>query len=461
MADHIKPSRANKMGTLKSTLLPIASNSIAFDKIYLVIALATAATVTMLLLTGTDQTFATIVAFYITFVQCAVIYYLCGRRELWPSMIGVFAISCLAFLMTNVFGAMAGTFRPPWVMALINDASIGSRFVGHFVGAGALEELYKALPLLALAILGLVCRSGPPHLRAISLTEPLDGIALGVASGAAFALLETIYQYYPQAITNTMTALKDHPDSVRQLAGLLYGLEVLVIRAISQIGGHMAWSGYLGYFIGLAVLRPKAAPLYLVVGYVTASMLHGAWNAAAGSQQLLGLVVAFISIAFLIAAILKARRMSPTRSQNFATKAFSVAGIAPVVSPVPPAARAERAAPLANVAPPRREVMPEKVAPRAAGAFVLKIGPVECVAAPGVKIEPRMLGAAGAGRGRAPIAEVVGDATGLGLKNLGEKAWHVTSPEGRKVEVGYGQVAPLAKGTIIDFVGIECVVTTG
>jgi hypothetical protein len=91
---------------------------------------------------------------------------------------------------------------------------------------------------------------------------------------------------------------------------------------------------------------------------------------------------------------------------------------------------------------------------------VLKIGPYTRVLAAGAKIEPRMLGSAGAGRGRAPIAEVVGEASSLGLKNLGEKPWRARSPHGQTIEVTYGQIAPLAKGTVIDFVGIEGVVTT-
>lgn len=453
MADDIKPSTPSKGGTMKSALFPIASKSITFDKGYLLAAIATAIATVVLFAAaqaGERILFATTLAYYITFVQCAVIYYFCGRRELWPSMIGVFVFSYVALYMTPLFGSIAGPFRGPQVEALMKGSNMASQFIGHSVGAGALEELFKALPLLGLALLGLMCKSGaaPAHLRAISLTEPLDGIALGVASGAAFAVVETLYQYYPLALTASNS--------------WAFGLEILIARGISQIGGHMAWAGYLGYFIGLAVLRPKAAPLYLAVGYVTAAALHGAANATSG-QGALKIIVLAVSIAFLISAILKARRISPTRSQNFATVAFSTAGVAPAPAPVAAAPRRRPfAGPLAavEVDAPRKEIMPEKASQRAAGTLVLKIGSYRCVLAAGAKIEPRMLGSAGAGRGRGPIAEVVGDASGFGLKNLGEKPWRARSPQGQTVEVTYGQIAPLAKGTVIDFVGIEGAVTS-
>jgi RsiW-degrading membrane proteinase PrsW (M82 family) len=457
MADHIKPSPANKMGTMKSTLLPIASNNITFDRGYLVVALATAAAVVLLILSRRDNyAFATILAYYVTFIQCVVIYYLCGRRELWPSMIGVFAFSYVALMMTSLFGNTVGPFRPQWVLAMMESPNMAARFIGHFIGAGAAEEFFKALPLFGLAILGLLCKSGPAHLRAISLTEPLDGIVLGVAAGAAFGLVEAVYVYYPDVFTSTANRLQGHPDDVRRLTGMMNAFQNVIVRLIGGVGGHMAYSGYFGYFIGLAVLRPKSAPLYLAIGFLTVCTLHGAWNAAVDTQPLLGMVVSFIGIAFLISAILKARRVSPTRSQNFATVAFPAAGVTPVAPPPVPAATAKPA----PAATPRNDIMSEKAPPRAAGTLVLKIGPVECVVKSGVKIEPRMLGAAGAGRGRQPIAEVVAGegASRCALKNLGERPWRARSSAGTSTEVVMGQAVALAAGTVIDFGGIEGIV---
>ncbi len=85
----------------------------------------------------------------------------------------------------------------------------------------------------------------------------------------------------------------------------------------------MAYSGYLGYFIGLSVLKPKKGWTILGVGYLTAATLHAMWDATATSFGALALVlVGVLSYAFLAAAILKARALSPTRQQNFATRFF-------------------------------------------------------------------------------------------------------------------------------------------
>jgi RsiW-degrading membrane proteinase PrsW (M82 family) len=84
----------------------------------------------------------------------------------------------------------------------------------------------------------------------------------------------------------------------------------------------MAYSGYFGYFIGLSVLKPKQRWQILGIGYVSAAMLHALWNSTGFVSPVLLAVVGVLSYAFLAAAILKARALSPTRSQNFATGFF-------------------------------------------------------------------------------------------------------------------------------------------
>jgi RsiW-degrading membrane proteinase PrsW (M82 family) len=85
----------------------------------------------------------------------------------------------------------------------------------------------------------------------------------------------------------------------------------------------MAYSGYLGYFIGLSVLKPRKRWRILITGYLTASGLHALWNSTGYYSVVLLAIVGIISYAFLAAAILKARALSPTRSENFATNISS------------------------------------------------------------------------------------------------------------------------------------------
>jgi RsiW-degrading membrane proteinase PrsW (M82 family) len=175
--------------------------------------------------------------------------------------------------------------------------------VRYFFGAGLMEELLKALPILG-AYLAAVALPSPWRER-IGVWEPLDGILLGTASAVGFTLVETLGQYVP---------------AVSLQAGSEVGLQVLIARILGLPAGHMAYSGYLGYFIGLAALKPRHAKQILAVGYLSAAALHALWNTAGHSNNLLLVVVGVLSYAFLMAAILKARALSPTRSQNFATR---------------------------------------------------------------------------------------------------------------------------------------------
>jgi RsiW-degrading membrane proteinase PrsW (M82 family) len=125
--------------------------------------------------------------------------------------------------------------------------------------------------------------------------------------------LETLGQYVPQITQNVAIQAGDG-------AGQLAGLQLLIPRILGSVAGHMAYSGYLGYFIGLAVLKPRKSWQILLVGYLTAAGLHALWNATGTINGLLLVIVGVLSYAFLMAAILKARALSPTRENNFATR---------------------------------------------------------------------------------------------------------------------------------------------
>jgi RsiW-degrading membrane proteinase PrsW (M82 family) len=84
----------------------------------------------------------------------------------------------------------------------------------------------------------------------------------------------------------------------------------------------MAYSGYFGYFIGLSVLKSSQRWQILGIGYICAAVLHALWNSTGFITPILLAVVGVLSYAFLASAILKARALSPTRSQNFATRFF-------------------------------------------------------------------------------------------------------------------------------------------
>ena len=128
-----------------------------------------------------------------------------------------------------------------------------------------------------------------------------------------FTLLETLVQYVPEIINSVSLQAG---DGIAQVVGM----QLLVPRILGSISGHMAYSGYFGYFIGLSVLKPSKRWKILLIGYLTAASLHALWDATGSINFLVLAVIGVVSYAFLAAAILKARALSPNRSQNFATR---------------------------------------------------------------------------------------------------------------------------------------------
>jgi len=73
----------------------------------------------------------------------------------------------------------------------------------------------------------------------------------------------------------------------------------------------------------LSALKPsKRWPIW-GLGYFSEAALHALSNASGAASVLFGALVGVLSYAFLVAAILKARALSPNREQNFATGIFS------------------------------------------------------------------------------------------------------------------------------------------
>ncbi len=243
------------------------------------------------------------------------IYLLCGKRKPWWVLLasGLATILILLSPLLDVFIFVFRTILPGNLPSDQETITFTQLLIRMFFGVGLMEELLKALPIAAAYLIGK--QLSPPWRERVGIWEPLDGILLGTASAVGFTLLETLGQYVPQ-ITQYVT------QQSGEGAGLLAGFQLLIPRILGSLPGHMAYSGYLGYFIGLAVLKPAKSWQTLLVGYLTASGLHALWNATGAINGLLLVVVGAVSYAFLMAAILKARALSPTREDNFATRFF-------------------------------------------------------------------------------------------------------------------------------------------
>jgi RsiW-degrading membrane proteinase PrsW (M82 family) len=283
-------------------------------KAYLIPGVLTVVFVVLMFATvGDPQANQVIVGTYIASAAYYFIYQLCGKRKPWWVLMSS-GLTTMLILLSPLLDFFIFFFRNVLPGSLPSDQetiTFTELLIRYFFGAGLMEELLKALPLLLSYTVSRGLRS--PWRERIGVWEPLDGILLGTASAVGFTLLETLGQYVPQITQNVSIQSGDG-------AGQLAGLQLLIPRILGSVAGHMAYSGYLGYFIGLAVLKPRKSWQILLIGYLTSAGLHALWNATGTLNGLLLVVVGVLSYAFLMAAILKARALSPTREHNFATR---------------------------------------------------------------------------------------------------------------------------------------------
>jgi RsiW-degrading membrane proteinase PrsW (M82 family) len=307
------PASGSEAVTL-SQLFPILSTGRDLTrKAYLIPGIVTVSFVVLMFVSiGNPGFFNLLLSAYIAGIAYYLVYQLCGKQKPWWLLLGSGLITVL-LLISPVLTLFLLIFRGILPGAIPEDNSAGflSTLIQMFFGAGLMEELLKAMPILLAYWLG--TKLQPPYREQVGVWEPLDGILIGTASAVGFTLLETLGQYVPGIISDvTLQAGSDDRA--------LLGLQLLIPRILGSISGHMAYSGYLGYFIGLSVLKPTKRWQILAVGYLTAASLHALWNTM-GLVNLLALaIVGIVSYTFLTAAILKARLLSPTRARNFATR---------------------------------------------------------------------------------------------------------------------------------------------
>jgi RsiW-degrading membrane proteinase PrsW (M82 family) len=230
------------------------------------------------------------------------VYLWCGKKMpfLYLLMIAGVALAVdavLAPLISDLEGLLPSAFAP-----------------------GLIEELVKALPVVAVFAVGLLLPH--PMQREYGLREPLDGIMLAAASATGFAFLETMFIYVPK-----------------------YGALISTPRLLVNIFGHIAYGAALGYFIGLAALRHRRAmpaAIAVAVGFALANLLHDLWDAMRFYDGALAImspvhevVIAVLCFVVLGSLITHAREVSPER--EFLWPFGSLMPYrAPEVDPLPP-----------------------------------------------------------------------------------------------------------------------------
>jgi RsiW-degrading membrane proteinase PrsW (M82 family) len=261
-----------------------------------------------------------ILAIYIAFIINYYINQMCGRAR--SGLLQAFVSVVMFWLLTSrVWDYWYDLFYVVIPAQNLEKSSNALAVIaGNIFGTGLCEEGFKALPLIVLALLSVefssLSRRAGGRLSALlsnirahfGLREPLDGIVLGAASGSGFFIYETLGQYVPQVINNASHPMDRGFDA----------LVLLLSRGLPELTAHSAYSGFFGYFIGLSVLRPRVAGLLIPLGWLSAAVLHGAWDAtndlieSAAINAPVHLVIGVLSYALLAGAIFKAREISPS-----------------------------------------------------------------------------------------------------------------------------------------------------
>lgn len=298
-------------------LFPILSTGRELaQKAYLLPAGITILFVVLLFLAiGNPFVFNVLLASYLAGAAYYFVYQLCGKFKPWW-MIVAMAVCTALILVSPLLDLFIFVFHRLLPGDLVNTTAQTNflvLLVKMFFGAGLMEELLKSIPVFVVAWIG--TRLKPPLRQQVGVWEPLDGILLGAACAVGFSLMETLGVYVPATYKSALAL-------AGQDAAQLASLQLLIPRVLGLVAGHMAYSGYLGYFIGLSSLRRRQRKLILAVGLLTSAVLHTLWNAGGMISPVFLAFIGSVSYAFLGAAILKARALSPTRSQNFATRFY-------------------------------------------------------------------------------------------------------------------------------------------
>ena len=210
-------------------------------------------------------------------------------------------------LMLVVLTVIALVTQVPLAIALETTLHSSTTGLGPSIySVGIPEELAKALPVLAIALI---------YRRRHGLM-PRDYLFLGAVSGLAFGAAEVVHYFTVNGIAEFYLTVQSAIPSITQLINtgqsaptaifavligpVRYFILDFVWRFVTDPISHACWSGLTGYFIGLAVTGQHKWYKVAWIGLVVAAVLHGLndWSEVNG-HPLWILVVVISGILFL------------------------------------------------------------------------------------------------------------------------------------------------------------------
>jgi len=249
--------------------------------------------------TGNPLFVPTLILLGAAVVPVAFVDFVSGRRL-------AFGVSGALVAFTALFGGVVGVL----VAGALEFEVLRSSGDLPSILVGLIEEMAKLL--VPVAILLLFRRN----------RRPADGLLLGVAAGAGFAILETMGY--------ALVALVESGGNLSLVNGLLFD------RGVLSPAAHMAWTGLAGAALWRAATerwRFRAVARFVVV-YLIVVALHAAWDSTGGGWAHAGLAVASLGLLVgtahrLAMADRRDRRGRPGSGAPYAM------GSLPAVPPVP------------------------------------------------------------------------------------------------------------------------------
>ncbi|MES3516593.1 MAG: PrsW family intramembrane metalloprotease [Natronomonas sp.] len=217
-----------------------------------------------------------------------------------PFVVGLVVLSVVpaGFLALYVYVADVTTREPPTLLAatfllailfagfaaVINTAFAFLQIV-PFVGfilffylvVGPVEEVVK---LLAVWLY--------PY-RSPRFDSVVDGAVYGAVAGLGFATIENAVYISGNLVTPAETAAVTITEQIS--TAISAGGEITAIRGLAG-PGHVIYSAFAGYYLGLAKFNPDDAGPIVVKGLLIAAFIHATYN------TLVGIVPALVSLAF-------------------------------------------------------------------------------------------------------------------------------------------------------------------
>lgn len=412
------------------------------------------------------------------------LYRIAGKSMSWWALPAVGAVTAV-LTMSPVMSALQTAVSFGVSGDVGKDDNVVTAFVKMFFNAGLPEELLKAIPVAVGVWLAVKISNRASPLWSLRVTEPLDGVLIGIAAGLGFAFAETMFQYVPKTMLNSAgvtaalqgvlaklgMATKLPADTPHYVDAILLfkalvgkvgldraafelnqilqgrqavGLELMIPRLLANICGHAAYAGIFGYFIGLAALKPANRLKTLAIGLALAAGVHAAWNATNTDHLLLGSIVKLAAFALLAMLLLKAREISPNRAELASSQLIDRFARVPM-----PAANANGAA---AAAPAKADLARSLTWTDADDGLVIEIGTARVPVTLGARLYERQIPGTTASRGDGIVAEISAnpnDPSMLGIKNVSNQIWQVVTDQGERRELIAGRSIRIARGSKI------------